>query len=283
RLLVEDLARVQRGERHLAGADQVERVVGQAVDLLLGVGQEAGAVHGLLAHENWGNDRLVAVGAQALERPAHERELEHDEVAAQVGEARAGDARARLHVDHRPGQLEVVATGAPGLADLAQDAVALRRLVGGHVRQRGLRVAELGLDLRQLGRELLLTRAELLHRRDRVARVLARALGRADGLAGLVLARAQLLELGQQLAAARVEREHPVERLADARVAAPVEGGAHGVGLAADAPQVEHRVGYLAALRPEYFARNSATARASRPVTMFSGMIAPEKPPLRIA
>ncbi len=37
------------------------------------------------------------------------------------------------------------------------------------------------------------------------------------------------------------------------------------------------------AWRPEYSARNAATSRASSPRTMFSGMIAPEKPPLRIA
>ena len=34
---------------------------------------------------------------------------------------------------------------------------------------------------------------------------------------------------------------------------------------------------------PAYFARNAATLRASSPVTMFSGMIAPEKPPFWIA
>ena len=44
---VEDLAGVQRGQRDLRGADQVQVVLGQAVDLLLGVGQEAGAVQRL--------------------------------------------------------------------------------------------------------------------------------------------------------------------------------------------------------------------------------------------
>ena len=34
---------------------------------------------------------------------------------------------------------------------------------------------------------------------------------------------------------------------------------------------------------PAYFATNAATAPASRPVTMFCGMIEPEKPPFRIA
>src|SRR4051794_7010452 len=39
--------------------------------------------------------------------------------------------------------------------------------------------------------------------------------------------------------------------------------------------------GVLASL-PEYLARYRATACACAPVTMFSGMIAPENPPLRI-
>ena len=34
---------------------------------------------------------------------------------------------------------------------------------------------------------------------------------------------------------------------------------------------------------PEYSERKSATASASSPTTMFAGMMAPEKPPLRIA
>src|SRR3954471_16512369 len=36
-------------------------------------------------------------------------------------------------------------------------------------------------------------------------------------------------------------------------------------------------------LAPAYRSRKMATARASGPTTMFAGMIAPEKPPLRIA
>ncbi len=43
--------------------------------------------------------------------------------------------------------------------------------------------------------------------------------------------------------------------------------------------------GVISALRcwPAYLERNAATSSASCPTTMFSGMIAPEKPPLRIA
>ena len=72
---------MQGGERDLGGADQVELVLGQAVDLLLGVGQHAGAVERLLAHEHRRDHRLEALAAQALERLAHERELEQHEVA----------------------------------------------------------------------------------------------------------------------------------------------------------------------------------------------------------
>ena len=111
---------------HLARADEVQLVVRQRVDLLLGVGQEAGAVQRLLAHEHRRDDRLEAVPAQPLQHPAHERELEQHEVAAQVGEPRARQARAALHVDARARELEVVLRRGhrrDGLADLAHDGV----------------------------------------------------------------------------------------------------------------------------------------------------------------
>ena len=41
--------------------------------------------------------------------------------------------------------------------------------------------------------------------------------------------------------------------------------------------------GLVSLLRPAYLATKAATSSASWPTTMFSGMIAPEKPPLRIA
>ena len=66
-------------------------------------------------------------------------------------------------------------------------------------------------------------------------------------------------------------------------------------GIRADQLDVEHERPYgpvvvlvsgaigAFALRPEYFARNFATWSASSPTRMFSGMIAPENPPLRMA
>ena len=110
-------------------------------------------------------------------------------------------------------------------------------------------------------------------------------------------------------ASSRVDR-----RVVD--VAAARERGAHGVGVAADEPEVEHAPGSGATapvagvaaaaasrpvqwkpfaalplpagrgpsrLAPAYRATNSATCCACSPTTMFCGMIAPEKPPFSIA
>ena len=62
---------------------------------------------------------------------------------------------------------------------------------------------------------------------------------------------------------------------------APRQRGADRVGVAADEPEVQHRPGRY--LLPAYLERKAATSSASFPTTMFSGMIAPEKPPLRSA
>ncbi len=155
--LVEDLPGVQRGERDLARAGQVEVVLGQVVDLLLGVGQEAGPEERLLADEHGRDDRLEAVAAQLVQRPLHERELEQHQVAAQVREARRREPRGALHVDPLAGEIEVVARPARrhrGLADLAQHRVAVGRLLVGQVRQRRERLAEAGLGVAELGLEL---------------------------------------------------------------------------------------------------------------------------------
>ena len=115
---------MQRGQRHLARADQVELVVGHAVDLLLGVGQEAGAVQRLLAHQHRRHHRHEALLLEQREHPLHERQLEAHERALEVDEARAGHARARLQVEVLAQQLHVVAARAAGLALLAQHLVA---------------------------------------------------------------------------------------------------------------------------------------------------------------
>ena len=181
---------MQRRERHLGRARQVELVLGQRVDLLLGVGQEAGAVQRLLAHEHRRDDRLEALAAEQLERPAHERELEQHERALQVGEARARHARAGLHVDQAAEQLEVVAAGLARLADLAQHLVLLGRGRVGRVRaRRRARPASCSSTVADLGLELLHLGGDAAHLLDRGRRVLARALGLGDLVARRVLRR----------------------------------------------------------------------------------------------
>ena len=65
-------------------------------------------------------------------------------------------------------------------------------------------------------------------------------LARADRLRRLVLARAQRLDLGPQRARARVELEHAVEPRVGA-VAPARQRRPHGLGVAADLLEVEHR------------------------------------------
>ena len=84
---------MQRGQRDLRGADEVQVVVGQAVDLLLGVGQEAGSVQRALAHEHGRDDRL-----EALRRAA--------------SRARSGRARTRASQGPRAGRQTASPTGA---------------------------------------------------------------------------------------------------------------------------------------------------------------------------
>ena len=182
RQALDDLAGVKRGQGHLAGSHQVEVVVGQVVDLLLGVGKEARPVERLLADEHGRDDGLEAVADELLRGPAHERELEQDHVAAQVGEARARQARAALHVDALAGQLEVVGAGRACLADLAQDLVLVCGGRVGQVGQRDEHRLELVVGAARGLAERLDLRGDVLHAGDRFARVVARLLGRRDAL-----------------------------------------------------------------------------------------------------
>ena len=166
-----------------------------------------------------------------LQRPAHERELEQHERPLEVREARAGHARARLHVDEAAEQLEVVAAGLARLADLAHHLVLVgRRRVGRvrHARERGL---QLLLDVADLGLELLHLGGDAAHLLDRGRRVAARALRLGDLVVRRVLRRAQLLEPREHLAPALVELQELVEHV---RGAAARERGADRLRVAPD-------------------------------------------------
>ncbi len=198
---------MQRRQRDLRGADQVQVVVGQPVDLLLGVGQEAGSVQRALADQHRRDDRLEPLAPQLLERESDERELEHHQVAAQVREPRPGQPRPALHVDPVAGELEVVLAGGAGFPDLVQDRVLVGGVLGGQVRQRREHAVALGAH-----RVLLV--AQLPAARGERGELLA-LLGRRRALAALaraVLLGAQLLELGRDRAPAPIELEQPVDR-----------------------------------------------------------------------
>ena len=67
---------MQRSQRHLGGPDQVEVVLGQAVDLLLGVGKKSRSEERPLANQHGRDDRFEALRAQPLERVADQRQLD---------------------------------------------------------------------------------------------------------------------------------------------------------------------------------------------------------------
>ena len=131
----------------------------------------------------------------------------------------------------------MVAPGLAGLADLAEHLVLVRRGGVGQVRQRQQHGRAPLLDRAQLLLELLLALGEPARLGDRLGGVLAVPLQLADALARLVLARAQLLELRQERAAALVELERLVEqRRIDA---APRQRVTRGLRVLADLPEVE--------------------------------------------
>ena len=195
------------GERDLRGADQVQVVVGEPVDLLLGIGQEPGPVQGPLAHEHRRHHRLEALAAERLEREADQRELEHHEVAAQVGEARAGQPRTPFHVDPVAGELQVVLAGGAGLPDLVRTRCPRR----GVVRPAGSAATPAAYRARR-GTAV----SASLSSRPRAAS--AASCSRSSGvggplrpLAGAVLLGVELLERGADRTPSLIELEHSVD------------------------------------------------------------------------
>ena len=99
RLGGEDLAGVEAGQRHLRGAGEEELVLGDLVDLVAVAGQEAGPLQRLLADQHRRHHRLVPLGPDQLDREADQGQLQHHQVALEVGEAGAGEPRGGLHLD----------------------------------------------------------------------------------------------------------------------------------------------------------------------------------------
>ncbi len=192
----------------------------------------------------------MALAADQLEGKADQCQLEHHQVALEVGEARAGDPRAGLHVDQAQlgADLEMVAgleVEARPLPLLAQhDGVLLghpfRGIGIGQVGERAGEPLQVGVDPLQLGfsgLDRLLQRRHGLHL---LLGVLAALLRFADLLGERLALGLGTLDLRQQLAATGVESEQLVDLLGGP---APSEGGLDPLGVGADQLQVEHRSG----------------------------------------
>ncbi len=134
---------MERGERHLRRADEIEAVLRHLVEVALLRREEAGAVHRLLAHEHRRQHRHVPLRHDPRERPPVERDLEQRDVADAIDEPRARHARGALDVDPavRRREIEVVARlerERRRIADhLDDDRVLLRRPVRRVLGRRG--------------------------------------------------------------------------------------------------------------------------------------------------
>ena len=98
-LEVENFVGVVAGERHLGGADQVQVVAFEAVDFVVVLDVEAGAVHDFGAYQGGGGHHGEAVLGCEVERHPHECLLQACYLALEEVEACAGDLRAACHVD----------------------------------------------------------------------------------------------------------------------------------------------------------------------------------------
>ena len=96
---IQDLVRVEAGQRDLARADQVEVVVGQLVDLGRVRAQEAGALHDLGLDQGRGDDRRESPPVGVGHGQVDQREFQLRADAGQEVEPRTRDLGAALGVD----------------------------------------------------------------------------------------------------------------------------------------------------------------------------------------
>ena len=85
---LDDLARMERGQRDLGGPGEPQIVVGELVGLLLVAGELALVEEGLLAGDARDGDRREAGRGDPLQRPAHQLGLEQRQPALEAIGAR---------------------------------------------------------------------------------------------------------------------------------------------------------------------------------------------------
>ncbi len=180
------------------------------------------------------------VPAQLLQHPAHERQLEQDEVALEVGEARAGpSARPPPCRSVRAGELEVVAARRAARAPLAQRRCPRRRRTGraGSAATRQRVGAPPSASAPPLGLELLDARAHPLHLGDRLATrprrcCLASPIAFDAVVAGAACSALQLRHAGRAARASQLERARRASLVG--AVATARQRGPRRVGIAGD-------------------------------------------------
>ena len=247
--LVEDLVHVQRRQRHLGGAHQVEAVRLDPVDLLHVGGEEAGAVHGLVAHQHRHDHRAEALAGQLLQRVLHEGELQEHQVALEVGEAAPRGPGAALHVDEVEGAArsrwslggKANCRGSPHVCMTTESSSPPAGADGsGRLGTCSSSSSSAASIVFEPGLQVLDLFAHRAHGFDLGRRVLLVALGLGDLLAHRVPQAPPLLHRHQELPPRPVELQQRVESGFGMRAAA-AQGGADHVGLVPDQLDVEHR------------------------------------------
>ncbi len=181
---------MQRGERDLGGADEVQLVLGQAIDLLLGVGQEAGAVQRALAHEHGRDHRFEALAAQLRAEPSRRARARpsRGRRAGRQSARRTGWRRAPCRSSGRPARggrlgLERRAREAHRPCARSSSSGPSAAVGSGRLGRRAISSSRRSLALAACSLWRLDLRAQLLHRLAQLRGLLAARLGGAELLA----------------------------------------------------------------------------------------------------
>ena len=252
----QDLVGVVRRKRDLRGAHEVHVVGLEAIDVLSGLAEEAGALHRRGLDQRRRDHRGEPVGGGLGHREVDQGELEQGADAGQVVEARPRHLRAALDVDsaERLSDLEVVADRdalageVPDPPVLLEDGeVLLAAARGVRVHEVGDREHELvgtGRGLRALGVSGLHLVGEVLGAGQQRGLVLRGGLG--DLLAQALLLVAQRVEAGAGAAPGLVGGQQLIDE--PGVLPAGCLGGAEQVRVVAEQAQVDHeRSAYAAA------------------------------------
>ncbi len=235
-------------ERDLRRTDEVEVILLEVVDVIGGLAEEAGALHGARLDQRGRDHRREAPGGGLAHRDLGERQLELRADTGEVVEPCAADLGTALGVDRTQhlAELEVVARleafggevarGADGVEHDEVFLAALGRIGRGEVGQRLHQLVERlgGLRLRGLGVLDLL--AELLRTREQLGLLVA--LGLRDQLAEVLLLSAYGLEYRDRRPALLVSGNELVDDVSG--LAAAALGCSYGVGVFSQDSGVDH-------------------------------------------